>query len=67
MPRKKKSSKQPPNPDPSSTGQPTQKKKRFLIRKASPDSPIFQLGYVIGGRYSKRTPAKKPTDGGSKG
>ena len=42
--------------DTSTTGKPTRKERESLIRKLSPDDPIFTRGFVIGGRFSKRTP-----------
>jgi hypothetical protein len=36
--------------------EPCRKGNRFLVRKASPDDPIYTRGFMIGGRYPKRAP-----------
>ena len=42
------------------TEEKTLKEKASLIKELSPDDPLFKLGYVIGGRYS-RPPSKRAT------
>ncbi len=51
---KKKQSK--PSTATSKTGRPTPEEVASLLPQASPDDPIYTRGFVIGGRFSKRTP-----------
>ena len=46
----------------SKTGKVTPKERESLIRKALPDDPIFSRGFVLGGRYPRRTPKDKKED-----
>lgn len=43
----------------------TQKRRRFTIRKAAPDDPIYTRGWVVGGVYPR--PAAQRTPPGKKG
>ncbi len=52
--------------DPSTAGTPTPKDERFRARKASPDDPIYTRGFVIGGRYPRRSSKDTPSGSGKK-
>lgn len=43
----------------------TQKRRRFSIREAAPDDPIYTRGWVVGGVYPR--PAAQRTPPGKKG
>ena len=47
----------------SKPGRSTPKDERFRAREAPPDDPIYTRGFVIGGRYPRRS--SKDTPGGS--
>ncbi len=52
--------------DSSKAGRSTPKDERFRARKASPDDPIYTRGFVIGGRYSRRSSVDSPGGSGKK-
>ena len=52
--------------DSSKPGRSTPKDERFRARKASPDDPIYTRGFVIGGRYSRRSSKDTPSGSGER-